>query len=44
MAENDEIHLSTDRARAGATPGMTRYILAISLILILVAFGFILWS
>jgi len=44
MAENDEVHLSTDRARAGATPGMTRYILAISLILVLVAFGFILWS
>ncbi|WP_448661129.1 hypothetical protein ACG3SL_10890 [Sphingomonas sp. CJ20] len=45
MAENDEtIHVTTDQARGGATPGMTRYILAISLVLVLVAFGFILWS
>jgi len=34
-------HINTDRARAGATPGMTRYILAISLVLIIVAFGLI---
>lgn len=34
--------LSTDEARAGSTPGMTRYILAASLLLIIVAFGAIL--
>lgn len=45
MAENDETtHLSTDRARAGTTPGMTRYILAISLVLVIIAFAFIVYS
>ena len=44
MAENDEqIHISTDRARGGATPGMTRYVLGIGLVLVLVAFAIILW-
>ena len=39
MAENDEpIHVSTSQARAGSTPGMTRYILGASLLLIIVAF------
>lgn len=43
MAENDEsIHLDTDDARAGATPHMTRYILGISLVLVIVAFAIIL--
>ena len=38
--QNDEqpVHIQTDQARAGATPGMTRYILAASLILIIGAF------
>lgn len=31
-------HIDTDRARAGATPGMTRYILGISLPLVVIAF------
>jgi hypothetical protein len=35
---NDRVELNADRARAGATPGMTRYILAASLLLIVVAF------
>ena len=35
-------HLDADKARAGATPHMTRYILAISLVLVVVIFGFIL--
>ena len=37
---NDQprVHLDTDQARAGATPGMTRYILAASLILVIVVF------
>lgn len=43
MAENDEhIHVSTDRARAGATPHMTRYVLGFGLVLVIVAFAAIL--
>ena len=33
--ENREVHVDTDRARAGATPGMTRYILAMSMFLLI---------
>lgn len=36
---NERIHIETDDARAGATPGMTRYILGISLVLVIVIFG-----
>ena len=36
---NDPQHIDTDRVRAGATPHMTRYILAISLTLIVVIFA-----
>lgn len=41
---NDEqpIHLDTEEARAGATPHMTRYILAISLVLVIVIFAVLL--
>ena len=41
---NDEqpIHLDTEDARAGATPHMTRYILAISLVLVIVIFAVLL--
>ena len=38
---NEPIHIETDDARAGATPHMTRYILAISLVLVIVIFGFL---
>ena len=38
---NEPIHIDTEAARAGATPHMTRYILAISLVLVIVIFGFI---
>lgn len=41
--EDDTVHLDTDRARAGSTPGMTRPILAISLLAIVVIFAIILW-
>ena len=34
-------HIDGDRARAGATPGMTRYILGISLVLVIVVFALI---
>ena len=43
MADSDEqIELNTTQARAGATPGMTRYILGISLPLVIIAF-FLVW-
>jgi hypothetical protein len=35
---NEQIHVNTTEARAGATPGMTRYILGASLVLVIVAF------
>ena len=38
---NERIHLETDDARAGATPHMTRYILAISLVLVIAIFAFL---
>ncbi|WP_431470098.1 hypothetical protein [Sphingosinithalassobacter sp. LHW66-3] len=41
--ENDHVELNTDRARAGATPGMTRYILLFSMILIVALFAALLW-
>jgi hypothetical protein len=34
-------HVDTDRARAGATPGMTRYILGISLPLVIILFALV---
>ncbi|WP_182466719.1 hypothetical protein [Sphingomonas gilva] len=40
--ENGETHVSTDEARAGATPHMTRYILGISLVAIIVLFAIVL--
>ena len=38
---DDEVHLNTTESRAGATPGMTRYILGFSLPLIVIAFAII---
>ena len=40
--DEDETHISTTRARGGATPHMTRYILAISLTLVILLLGFLL--
>jgi hypothetical protein len=37
-------HIETERARAGATPHMTRYILPASLALVIILFGIILLS
>ncbi|MHA6722341.1 hypothetical protein [Sphingomonas sp. RS2018] len=34
-------HVDTDRARAGSTPGVTRYVLGISLVLVVVVFALI---
>ena len=36
--DEGEQHIDTTRARAGATPHMTRYILPISLLLVVLAF------
>ncbi|WP_277600403.1 hypothetical protein [Sphingomonas koreensis] len=33
------MHIDTDRVRAGATPHMTRYILAVSLVLIIAIYA-----
>ncbi|MDT8757340.1 hypothetical protein MZO42_01390 [Sphingomonas psychrotolerans] len=45
MAENEEpIHVSTNRARAGSTPHMTRYVLGFGLALVIIAFAIIVWS
>ena len=35
---NKRVNLATDEARGATTPGMTRYILGASLVLIIVAF------
>jgi hypothetical protein len=34
-------HIDTDRARAGATPHIVRYVLGISLALVVVVYGFL---
>jgi hypothetical protein len=43
MAENEETHISTQDARAGATPHMTRYLLGFGLVLVVIAFAVILY-
>lgn len=40
--EQDPIRVDAEDARAGATPHMTRYILATSLILVIAVFGLLL--
>jgi hypothetical protein len=40
--DEGERHIDTTRARAGATPHMTRYILPISLGLVVIAFALLL--
>ena len=41
MADDEQIRIKTDRARAGATPHMTRIILPVSLALVIALFAFI---
>ncbi|HEU5285147.1 MAG TPA: hypothetical protein VFU20_01395 [Sphingomicrobium sp.] len=43
MAEDDQQHVTTTEARAGATPHMTRYVLAIGTGLVIVLFAIILF-
>lgn len=38
----EQTHLSGEEARSGATPHMTRYVLGISLVLVIVIFAFLL--
>lgn len=38
MADENPVHLNKTEARAGATPHMTRYILPISLALVVIVF------
>jgi hypothetical protein len=38
VEQNEPIHLDAERARAGATPKMTRYILGYGLVLVIIAF------
>ncbi len=43
MAEQDEpASVSTDRARAGTTPGVARYVLIVGTLLVIVIFAVIL--
>ena len=37
--DNDSTHLSATDARGGSTPGVTRYVLVASLVLVIVAFA-----
>lgn len=36
--DNEKVHIDGERARGGSTPHMTRYILVVSLVLVIVAF------
>ncbi len=40
--DNEQVHVSTEEARAGATPGVTRYVLGASLVIIIVIFALVL--
>ncbi len=42
--EQEPIHRSTEEARAGATPHMTRYILGYSLALVIVIFAIVVFT
>jgi hypothetical protein len=39
---NEQVHVDAESARAGATPRMTRYILPISLVLVIAIFAYLL--
>lgn len=39
MAEDEKVEVSAQDARAGETPHVTRYVLAISLTLVVIAFA-----
>ncbi len=41
MAENEDLYLPTDRARAGSTPGVVRWMLAIGLTVVIAGMALI---
>ncbi|UZW55826.1 hypothetical protein NUH86_03235 [Sphingobium sp. JS3065] len=43
MAEQEQ-HIATDKARAGSTPHIVRYVLGISLMLAIIVMVVILWG
>ncbi|MDP9163091.1 MAG: hypothetical protein M3N06_03225 [Pseudomonadota bacterium] len=43
MADNEQEHLTTDEARGGSTPGVTRNVLTYGLILVVAIFALILF-
>lgn len=38
---NEPVHVDAESARAGATPHMTRYILGVSLVLVIAIFAYL---
>ena len=44
--DGDEVHLSTEEARGASTPRVTRYVLSISLLLVIIVFAvlFAIWK
>jgi hypothetical protein len=42
--DKKQVHIDTEDARAGTTPHMTRYILGISLVLVIVIFAFLIFA
>jgi flagellar biogenesis protein FliO len=42
--DNEQIEVSATEARAGSTPHMTRYILPMSLVLVIVIFAILLFA
>ena len=42
--ENEQIEVTATEARGGTTPHMTRYILPISLVLVIAIFAFLLFA
>ena len=42
MVDEGETHLTRTEARGGSTPGVTRYVLGVSLVLIVVIFAVLL--
>ncbi len=42
--DNERIHVSKTEARAGSTPGVTRYVLGVSLVAVILVMAYILLS
>jgi hypothetical protein len=44
MADEQQEHVTTTEARAGATPHVTRYVLGVGLVLVILIFAIILFA